>query len=300
MKLEQSALHGTLPAIVTPFSPDGREVDAESLERLTEFHLSHGVTGFVACGSTGEAATLSDSEYLEVIRIVVDRVKGRVPVLAGVNSSSTLRAAECAAKLRDSGAAGVLLVSPPYNKPPQEGIYRHFEAVRDASGLPIVAYNIPGRTSVNIQPATIIRMAREGIIFGVKESSGSMDQVVDLLSELRSAGLLSKCAVVSGEDALVTPLMSCGGVGVITAVGNLIPERFVKMTSAALAGDFATAGKIQCEINPIVRAMFAETNPIPVKAALALKGLISSPTVRLPLVQAHAETISRIEKVLEL
>lgn len=295
---DSQSLHGTFNALVTPFTPDGKALDLDSLRKLIEFHLASGVSGFVACGSTGEGATLTDAEYLEVVTRSVEFTKGRVPVIAGVNSSSTQRAADSSRRLRDCGADGVLLVSPPYNKPPQEGIYRHFEAVREASKLPIIAYNIPGRTAVNIQTATLVRMVREGIIMGVKESSGSMDQIVELLSELRAAQLFDRCSVVSGEDALVAPLMSVGGAGVIAAAGNIIPEKFVELTTAARAGDFSRAGKIQCEILPVVRAMFTETNPIPVKTALALKGVIASACVRLPLVAAQPETVTRIKHAL--
>jgi 4-hydroxy-tetrahydrodipicolinate synthase len=294
------SLHGTFNAVVTPFTADARALDLESLQKLIEFHITSGVSGLIACGSTGEGATLTDKEYLEVVTRSVLFAKGRVPVVAGVNSSSTLRAAEASSRLKDCGASGILLVSPPYNKPPQEGIYRHFEAVREASKLPIIAYNIPGRTAVNIQTSTLVRMVREGVIMGVKESSGSMDQVVELLSELRAAELLDRCAVVSGEDALVAPLMSVGGTGVIAATGNVIPDKFVALTTAARAGDFAAAGRIQCEILPTIRAMFTETNPIPVKMALALKGIIASPAVRLPLVAAQPETAARIKRALGL
>ncbi|RIL11037.1 MAG: 4-hydroxy-tetrahydrodipicolinate synthase [Proteobacteria bacterium] len=295
MPLEAKDLRGTFSAIVTPFSADGLALDLKSLEKLLEFQLEAGVDGIVACGSTGEAATLSDVEYEQVLKHTAKIVAKRAPVIAGVNSSSTARACEIARAAAAAGMDAVLLVAPPYNKPPQSGIYEHFVRVREACGVPIVAYNIPGRCAVNITPQTIAKLGRDGIVIGVKESAGSMDQILELLLETNG-----KISILSGEDTLVNALIASGGHGVISAVANIIPQSFKQITRAALAGDFAAAGRTQLEILPIIKCMFSETNPIPVKTALAFRGIIAHSAVRLPLVPAQVETVEKIKKILEL
>lgn len=287
-------LKGTFTAIVTPFGPGGGAVDFESLKALLEFQLGAGVQGIVACGSTGEAATLSPSEYLEVVRYTVKHLQGRAPCIAGVSSSSTARACEIAPELKQIGVDALLVSGPPYNKPPQAGLLEHFRSIHKSCGLPIIAYNIPSRTGVNILPETIGVLAAEGTVCAVKEASGSMDQMLDLLRTLEG-----KTPVLSGEDSLVAPLMSCGGSGVISASANVAPAQFKEMTDAALSGNVVAAGHVQISLLPLIRALFCEPNPIPAKTALALLGVIRSPAVRLPLVDARAETVQRLTQLLE-
>ena len=294
MTLTSSTIRGTYTAIVTPFSSDGSAVDEDSLANLIDFQVAAGVSGLIACGSCGEAATLSMEEYIAVARFVKARLKGRIPCIVGLNSSSTARAVEMAKAVSEVQADGLLVVAPPYNKPPQEGLYRHFLSVRNAASLPIIAYNIPGRTSINIHPSTIVRLAKQGVIAGLKESSGSLDQVVDILSQSGDS-----LAVLSGEDSLACSIMACGGKGLVSTTANLTPDPFVELTAAALRGDFETARRVQLSMIPLIRAIFLETNPIPLKSALFVKHIIKTPAVRLPLVTAQPETVDKIQSVLQ-
>ncbi|WKZ56775.1 MAG: 4-hydroxy-tetrahydrodipicolinate synthase [Bdellovibrionota bacterium] len=291
--MESSALQGSFTALATPFSADGSKVDFDSLSRLIEHQITNGAHGVVVCGSTGEAATLQESEYKEVVSFSVREVNQRVPVIAGIGSNDTARAVEMARWLDSTAVDGLLVVAPPYNKPPQRGIIAHFDAVHAVNKRPIVAYNIPGRTGVNILPATLAAMFDEGVIAGVKESSGVVDNTLEI-----TALTGGRLPVLSGEDAQVVALMANGAKGVITATGNVIPETFVNMTRAALSGDFSAARAEQLAALPVVKAMFSETNPIPVKAALHMIGVISHPTVRLPLVPAEPRTIELLRSVL--
>lgn len=291
--LTTDQLKGVYTAIVTPFKPDASAIDYDSALKLLNFQLEAGVSGLVICGSTGEAMTLSDAEYREYVAFVHKEVRGRVPCIAGIGTSSTARAQELAQWLERAGLDGALVVAPPYNKPSQEGIYAHFAAIKKSSALPLVAYNIPGRAVVNIQPGTVARMANDRLIVGLKDSTASLEQHMDLLA-LVGDGI----AVMSGEDALVYALMACGATGVICATANAAPHVFVELCASALEKDFETALQCQMQALPIVRAMFLETNPIPVKAALAAKGVIQSASVRLPLTSAKAETVQKIRQVL--
>jgi len=255
--------------------------------------IEAGVDGLVACGSTGEAASLSEEEYALVLSQVRETARGRVPCLGGISVSSSARAVEMAKVIEKAGLQGILLAAPPYNKPPQSGIVAHFSAVHSAVSLPIVAYNIPGRSGVNIQPLTIAQLAKEGVIIGLKEASSSLDQALDILVECGE-----RISLLSGEDSLVLALMACGGRGVISATANVAPREFADLTRAALAGAWEEARELQLKLLPLVRCMFAETNPIPLKAALAMRGVIRSSAVRLPLVEAKPETKERIKRVL--
>jgi 4-hydroxy-tetrahydrodipicolinate synthase len=295
MPLPPDGLCGTFTALVTPFSADGARVDEPSLTRLVDRQLAANVAGVVVCGSTGESPCLSLAEYDLVVAVARERIAGRVPVVAGISISSTDRAVEAGRIAQAAGADALLVAAPPYVKPTQEGIYQHTLAVARATGLPIIAYNIPGRCGISIAPATIARMAADGFVIGAKDSSGSLDNALELL-----AAAAPGFRVMSGEDSLVWPIMSCGGAGVISASANVVPEKFVTLTSAASAGQVETARRHQLELLPIVRALMLETNPVPVKAALALKGWIDSPAVRLPLVGASAETVARLKEVLGL
>jgi 4-hydroxy-tetrahydrodipicolinate synthase len=286
---------GMFTAAVTPFSADAQQVDYDSLSNLFEFQLKQGADGIVICGSTGEAATLSDEEYRQVVTFAMQQLKGRVPCVAGIGTNSTARACEMARALETIGVDALLLVAPPYNKPSQEGILAHFAEVKKVTRLPIVAYNVPGRTVANILPQTVAALAQRELIVGIKEASGSMDQVLDVLA------LVADCiSVVSGEDSLVHAIMACGGRGVISASANIVPGIFKRITSTALAGQWRQSLEAQFKALPIVRAMFSETNPVPVKAALAMRGVIKSGAVRLPLLAAREETMQRIKSVLEI
>jgi 4-hydroxy-tetrahydrodipicolinate synthase len=289
MTLTAKDLFGAYTAIITPFSADGSTIDFASYGKLVEEQISAGISGIVVAGSTGEAATLSDDEYRKLVTTSAEIVKKRVRLIAGIGTNNTARGREMATWLTNSGMDGILVVAPPYNKPPQDGILAHFREIAKSTSLPLIAYNIPGRSAVNIAATTLGKLADEGTIIGVKESSANMDQFMDI-----AALCAKKAALLSGEDSLVHAIMACGGKGVISASANLIPELFVRMTSLALKGDYAGALGAQLEALPIVRAMFIETNPIPVKTALALRGTISSPTVRLPLVPASPETVAKL------
>lgn len=296
MILRSELLCGAIPAVVTPFTRDSSEVDYSSLERLIGTLLQGGCSGVVVCGSTGEAVTLSDDEYRAVIKAAcaVVRSFGKGFCIAGIGSSSTARSAAMAEALGES-VDGLLLVAPPYNRPSQEGILAHFDAVNKIARAPIIAYNVPSRAAVQILPETIKILVDRELIIGVKESSGSIDQVTDI-----AASTLGRAALLSGEDSLVLPTMALGGQGVISVTANLIPDKISALVDACRRGDWERARQLQFETLPLTRAMFAETNPIPVKAALALKGVISNPAVRLPLLPASRSTVEKIKGLINL
>ncbi len=283
---------GVLPAVVTPFR--NGEVDEESLRQLIEFQIEDGVHGIVPCGTTGESATLSHEEHDRVVEIAVDQVKGRVPVVAGTGSNNTVEAIRLTAHAKDAGADGVLMISPYYNKPTQEGLYQHYKKVAEEVNIPIVVYNIPGRTAVNIEPSTFARLAEIDNIVGVKEASGSMKQITEII---RLCG--DKLTVVSGEDYLTYPLMSVGGKGVICVVANIVPRDMADLCNLLLAGDFEKGRELYYRLLPLCHAMFYETNPAPVKAALEMMGRISSGEVRLPLAPMADANREKLRKDLE-
>jgi 4-hydroxy-tetrahydrodipicolinate synthase len=274
---------GSITALVTPF--DGRAVDEAALRRLVRFQLLNGTAGLVPCGSTGEAATLHINEYRRVVEVVADEAAGRVPVIAGVGSNDTEKAVVLAKAARDAGADALLVLVPYYNKPTQEGMYRHFGAVAKAVPLPTVAYNIPGRTAVNMAAATLVRIAAAfPNVVAVKEASGSLDQVSETLA-LAPKGF----TVLSGDDSLTVPMMAIGAKGVISVLSNVAPKESAKMVAAALAGDFKAAAAWHLRLLPAMKALFVETNPIPVKAAAEMLGF-GSAEPRLPLTPATAAT----------
>lgn len=295
MAFQPRDLHGVFPALITPFDHSGDRIDESSMARLIDFQLASGVQGVVACGSTGESSCLSDAEYALVISLTNRLLAGRAPVVAGISVSSTQRALEMGKRARDAGAVALLVAPPPYNKPSQEGIYQHILAIYRDVQLPIIAYNIPSRSGVGIAASTTIKLAVDGIIIGIKDSTGLVDTALDVL-----AGAPSDFRVVSGEDSLVWPIMSCGGVGTISASANVVPHMFVTLTKAAAAGQIDAARRMQLDLLPIVRGLFLESNPVPAKAALHLKGVIASPAVRLPLVGASAATVAKLKEVLSL
>ncbi|MBW1981638.1 MAG: 4-hydroxy-tetrahydrodipicolinate synthase [Deltaproteobacteria bacterium] len=267
---------GVMTAIVTPFKNGA--VDEEGLRQLIEFQLENGVHGIVPCGTTGESATLSHEEHERVIEITVEQVKGRAAVIAGTGSNNTAEAIRLTAHAKQVGADGVLMIAPYYNKPTQEGLYQHYRKVAEEVDIPIVIYNIPGRTAVNIEPETFARLAEIENIVGVKEASGSMKQITEII---RLCG--DSLNVVSGEDYLTYPLMAVGGKGVICVVSNLVPAEMAELCNLLLAGDFDKGRELYYRLLPLCHAMFLETNPAPVKVALEMMGKISSGEVRLPL-----------------
>jgi 4-hydroxy-tetrahydrodipicolinate synthase len=283
---------GCLTALVTPFR--GGEIDLLALERLVEAQIAAGVHGLVPCGSTGESATLTHDEHIALVKAVVRLAGGRVPVIAGTGSNSTAEAVRLTRAAQDAGAAGALLISPYYNKPTQDGIYHHYLAVAEATTLPIVVYNIPGRTGSNILPETIARLSHVKHVAGVKEASGSMQQVIEIL-----ATAAPDFAVWSGDDVMTLPIMAAGGVGVISVTSNVAPQRMVDLTSALLEGDLASARGRMYELLPLVRAltMQFEVNPIPVKTALALMGCCTE-EFRLPLMCMSTANRDQLERAL--
>lgn len=279
---------GSITALVTPFK-DGR-VDEEALRRLVRFQLKNGTAGLVPCGSTGEAATLHEGEFSRVVRAVAEEARGRVPVIAGVGSNDTDKAVRLAREAKGAGATALLVLVPYYNKPTQEGMFRHFGAVAKAVPLPTVAYNIPGRTGVNMQPATLARIANAfRNVVAVKEASGSLDQVSETLLACPKG-----FTVLSGDDSLTVPMMSVGAKGVVSVLSNVLPKETAAMVRAALAGDYKRAAAWHLRLLPVMKSLFVETNPIPVKAAAARLGF-GSPEPRLPLTPATPATVAALK-----
>lgn len=291
MSFELERYRGTGVALVTPFAEDGA-VDHDALRRHVETMLEGGVEFLVPCGTTGEIATLTVEEQGSVIRTVVEAAAGRAPVMAGASSNATAEAVEQAHVAREAGADAILSVAPYYNKPPQEGMYRHFRAVADAAELPVCLYNVPGRTASNLLPETVLRLAEHPAVFAVKEASGDLGQVMAILHH-RPEGFL----VLSGEDDLALAMAALGADGVVSVVANEAPGPFSDMMRAALSGDLEEARTLHFRLLDLMRANFAETNPIPVKAALALLGGPDG-RVRSPLVEASPGTLERLRDAL--
>jgi 4-hydroxy-tetrahydrodipicolinate synthase len=281
---------GSMTALVTPFR--GGAVDRKALAELVEAQIAAGIHALVPCGSTGEAATLTHEEHVEVVREVVRVTRRRVPVIAGTGSNSTAEAIRLTRGAEEAGADGALLISPYYNKPTQEGIYCHYAAVAEATRLPLILYNIPGRTASNMTPETIARLARLPNVVGVKEASGSLAQVLEILE---AAG--PDFAVYSGDDILTLPIMAVGGKGVIAVTANLVPHDFAELASALLADELGRARALMHRLLPLVRAMSLEVNPIPVKTALAMMGRCAE-EFRLPLTPMTGPARARLEAVL--
>lgn len=277
---------GSWVAIVTPFRSGG--VDFEALDRLVDWHAAQGTDAIVACGTTGESPTLSHEEHDAVILRTVARAAGRLPVVAGTGSNATSEAVRLTVAAARAGAAGSLQVNPYYNKPGQEGLYRHFATVAEAApDLPIVLYNIPGRSGVTLEPATVGRLAKVANVVGIKEAAGSVAAV----SDLREAA--PRLRILSGDDALTLPMMAVGATGVISVAANVVPAAVKSLVAAAAGGRMAEARAQHDRLWPLVRALFVETNPIPVKAAAALLGLCTD-EVRLPLTPATEPTRERL------
>jgi 4-hydroxy-tetrahydrodipicolinate synthase len=288
----RATFQGSIVALVTPFRGD--LVDEPKLRELVEWHVASGTDGIVPCGTTGESPTLSHDEHKRVVEIVVEAARGRVAVIAGTGSNSTAEAIDLTRHARKAGATGALVVNPYYNKPTQEGLYRHFRAVSEAVDIPIIVYNIAGRTAVNVETDTLARLVRDcpGIV-GVKEASGSLDQMTQVILACGP-----DFSVLSGDDNLTLPLMSVGGRGVISVIANLVPRETAEMTHAALAGDWKQARELHLKLFPLSRAMFLETNPIPVKEAMAMMGKLAEPEFRLPMCRLGEANRPRLKAVL--
>jgi 4-hydroxy-tetrahydrodipicolinate synthase len=279
-------------ALITPFRRD-LSLDEEGVRRLVRRQIDGGINFLVPCGTTGESPTLSHAEQLRVVEITFGEARGKVPVLAGAGGNDTSHVIALAREFKDLGANGILSVSPYYNKPTQEGLYQHFKALAAAVQLPIILYNIPGRTGVNIEPATIKRLAEIDNIIGVKEASGNISQMAALLDIVPE-----KFLVLSGDDGITLPLLAIGGRGLISVVANEIPAEMTRLVQLGLAGDFTAARAIQRRYFRLMDVNFIETNPTPVKAAMSLMGLCE-PVCRLPLVQPKPENLAKIRGVLE-
>ena len=283
---------GTGTALVTPFRQDGA-LDERALDGLIQRQIDAGIDFLVPCGTTGESPTLTREEHLRVVEIAVELAKGRVPVLAGAGGYNTTEVIAIARELAKIGADGILSVTPYYNKPTQEGLYQHFRAIAEAVALPIVLYSVQGRTGVNIEPATVKRLAGIENIVGIKEASGNISQMAAILNSVPDDFI-----VLSGDDAITLALLALGGRGVISVVSNEIPAEITQLTQLALRGDFAGAREIHRRYHPLMEINFVESNPIPVKWALAEMELLE-PVWRLPLVPPKAENRARIRGVLE-
>jgi len=268
--------HGAMVALITPFV--NGQIDEQGLIRLLEFQIENGTHAIVPCGTTGESATLSFEEHKKVIELTVKTVAGRVPVIAGTGANSTAEAIELTESARESGADAVLSVTPYYNKPGQEGLYQHFKAIAEAVDIPMFLYNVPGRTSINMLPATTARLAEIDTIIGIKEACGSLEQVSDVI-RLCPDGFI----VLSGDDFTAVPTVFVGGKGVISVVSNVCPRATADMMEAALAGDIAKANALHYRLYPMMKALFAAPSPVPSKKAMELLGVIANGRPRLPL-----------------
>jgi 4-hydroxy-tetrahydrodipicolinate synthase len=282
---------GTFTALVTPFR--NSVVDVEALEGMVEFQVQHGVSGLVPCGTTGETPAMSEAEDRVVVETVVRVAAGRVPVVAGTGSNSTDMAIKYTRMAQEAGADGSLQVAPYYNKPTQEGLYRHFATIAESTDLPLILYNIPGRTSVTISAETMARLAEIPNIVGVKDSTLSMNMISDVISLCGD-----EFDVLSGDDPMTLPLISLGGVGVISVASNVAPGAVSDMVKALLEGDWDRGRELHYELLPLFRALFVETNPIPVKTAASLLGLCSD-EMRLPLIPMSGENLRLLQETMD-
>ena len=280
---------GSLVALVTPFK--NGEVDYKKLKELVEFHITQGTNGIVPCGTTGESATLAIEEHERIIAEVVSMAAGRIPVLAGTGSNNTAEALRLTRHARKVGASGALIITPYYNKPTPEGLYRHYKLIAEEVDIPIVVYNVPSRTGISILPETVAKLAQIKNIVGIKEASGSIDQVTQILQ-------LCNITVLSGDDSLTLPMMAVGGKGVISVVANVVPADTVALAKYCLEGNYEAARKLHYKLFPLCKGMFIETNPIPVKTALKLLGKING-EMRLPLCEMTKENEHKLAGILK-
>ena len=283
-------IEGVLPALITPFTKDN-EVDEEGLRQNIEFLIEGGVSGIVPCGTTGESATLSMSEHEHVVEIAIN--SSTVPIVAGTGSNNTIEALELTKSAEDAGADAALLITPYYNKPNDRGMIAHFKAISHAVDLPLILYNVPSRTGINLKPEVVADLARESNIIGIKEASGNLEQITRIIELTQDEDFV----IFSGDDALTLPIMALGGVGVISVVANVAPSLVVSMVKAFQKGDMKEARKIHIELAPLIRAAFLETNPIPIKKAVELIGLPAG-ALRLPLASISADNEKKLRTAL--
>ncbi len=282
---------GTATALVTPFAKD--KVDENALEKLIEYQLNGGVNALVLLGTTGESATLSQSERRQIIEIAKSKIANKIPLIVGAGSNDTEHAVKLCKTAQQLGVNALLVVTPYYNKCTQEGLVKHYKRIASATSLPIILYNVPSRTGVNLLPSTFKRIVEENDnVVAIKEASGNMSQIMECIRLVEG-----KASVYSGDDALTVPTMAMGGKGVISVASNLLPKKITDMTDSALRGDFAKASKMQLALLPLISTLFCEVNPIPIKQALALKGLCN-PDMRLPLTKMTAENSRKLEEIM--
>lgn len=290
--MELNELRGCGTALVTPFHADG-SLDEAALRRLVRRQLDAGIDFLVPCGTTGESPVLTAEEHARVVEITLEEARGKVPVIAGAGGNNTRRVCEQVRQMTNLGVDGILSVSPYYNKPTQEGIFQHYSAVAQATALPVIVYNVPGRTGSNIEPATLVRLTEIPNILGVKEASGNIAQIGEILRLFPP-----RFRVLSGDDAMTLPIMALGACGLISVASNVIPRQMTDLVSLAGQGDFRGARRLHLRLLSLMQTLFIESSPIPVKAALAALGLIQ-PIYRLPLVPMQPEKHAKLMKVLE-
>ena len=279
-------------ALVTPFARDG-SVDEQGVRRLARRQVDAGIHFLVPCGTTGESHTLSEDERVRIVELVVEEAAGRVPVLAGAGGYDTREVIHTALRMKRAGATGILSVTPYYNKPTPEGLFQHYRAIAEAVGLPIIVYNVPGRTGCNVDPATLVRLSTIPNIVGVKEASGNVTQMCEICATVPADFI-----VLSGDDALTLPLMAVGGLGIISVASNEIPAEMSRMVELAERGDFAGARALHQRLMPLLQVNFIESNPIPVKSAMASLGLLEE-IYRLPMVPPRPASKQKIEAILQ-
>jgi 4-hydroxy-tetrahydrodipicolinate synthase len=283
---------GSFVAMVTPFR--NGKVDEAKLRELVELHVTHGTDGLIPCGTTGESPTLSHDEHRRVVETVIEAARGRIRVIAGTGSNSTAEAVEMTKHAERAGAAGALVVNPYYNKPTQEGLYRHFRAVAESVAIPVVLYNIQSRTAINVETDTMARLARDvKNIVGVKEASGSLDQMSQVI-----AACGPDFSVLSGDDNITLPLLAIGGSGVVSVIANIVPRETADLVHAALEGDWKRARDLHYRLFPLARAAFLETNPIPIKEAMAMAGMLE-PEFRLPMCRMSDANREKLRTILK-
>jgi 4-hydroxy-tetrahydrodipicolinate synthase len=283
---------GSFVAMVTPFR--NGKVDEAKLRELVEFHAAHGTDGLIPCGTTGESPTLNHDEHHRVVEIVIEAARGRIRVIAGTGSNSTAEAIEMTKHAERAGAAGALVVNPYYNKPTQEGLYRHFRAIAESVAIPVLLYNIQSRTAINVETDTLARLARDvKNIVGVKEASGSLDQMSQVI-----AACGPDFSVLSGDDNITLPLLAIGGSGVVSVIANIVPRETADLVHAALEGDWKRARDLHYRLFPLARAAFLETNPIPIKEAMAMAGMLE-PEFRLPMCRMSDANREKLRAILK-
>ena len=284
---------GSIPALVTPFKEDG-SIDEERLRFLINWHIKNKSDAILVCGTTGESATLTHKEHKEVIKIAVEEAKGRIPIIAGAGSNSTNEALELAQFSKKVGADAILVITPYYNKPTQEGLYQHYRKIAKEVKLPLIIYNVPSRTGINISPQTVARLYKEcKNIVGIKEASGCLDQITKIMTLVDRRFIL-----LSGSDEITLPILSVGGRGVISVVANVMPRKTHDLVESFLKGNYEKAKRLQLYLYDLIKALFIETNPIPVKTALGVMGLIN-PTLRLPLCKMSQNNLEKLKEVLK-